>query len=367
MAHLLGNLKYKATDSNGDPLVGGLLYSYQAGTTTLLATFADQSEATPNSNPVILDANGEASVWLGTNAYKFTLCDANDVEIYTVDNVSHISDSSIGSAKLANGSVITTKIADGNVTTAKIADNAVTTDKIQNSAVTTPKIADNAVTAAKIPDGSIVTTKLADESVTTGKVALGAITYERIGNGAVANVKIANNTITTEKISICGAASTGIPNSSTMSTTLSNLGSSMIFNCSGGLTVAQVLSFAVNAVPDGYFKLGFVDTVGGQTVTVKATLVMALVPTLNPALGTHNCEHTFGFETTTVGGTSYHGHFYPPGSFSFNFGYLPVDVFIGQLQWKISVSAPSGGVTAILTANDLMFTINEVFAKAIPT
>jgi len=73
--------------NDGKPLVGGKLYTYAAGTTTLLATYTDWYGTTPNTNPIILDSRGEASVWLGTARYKFVLKDANDVEVYTQDNL----------------------------------------------------------------------------------------------------------------------------------------------------------------------------------------------------------------------------------------------------------------------------------------
>jgi hypothetical protein len=75
-------------DINGEPLVGGKVYTYEAGTTTGLATYADSSGTSVNPNPVILNARGEAPIWLGANIYKFRLTDANDVEIWTVDYIS---------------------------------------------------------------------------------------------------------------------------------------------------------------------------------------------------------------------------------------------------------------------------------------
>ena len=84
-------------------MVGGKLYTYAAGTTTPLATYTDDSGATPNTNPIILNSRGEASVWLGTAAYKFKLTDATNVEIWTVDNITG-SDSFIAALAAANGS-----------------------------------------------------------------------------------------------------------------------------------------------------------------------------------------------------------------------------------------------------------------------
>lgn len=75
-------------DDNGEPLAGGKLYTYAAGTSTPKVTYTDSTQSTANANPIILDASGRADVWLDTGAYKFVLTDSSDVEIKTVDNIS---------------------------------------------------------------------------------------------------------------------------------------------------------------------------------------------------------------------------------------------------------------------------------------
>lgn len=77
----------KFTDSAGLPLAAGLLYTYAAGTTTPLATYTDSTGSTPNANPIVLDANGQCDLWLGSSAYKFVLKNAAGVTQKTVDNV----------------------------------------------------------------------------------------------------------------------------------------------------------------------------------------------------------------------------------------------------------------------------------------
>jgi hypothetical protein len=79
--------RFRAFDSNGNPLSGGLLYTYAAGTTTPLATYTDASGGTPNANPVVLDASGSANVWLTPGLlYKFVLQDSTGAVQSTVDN-----------------------------------------------------------------------------------------------------------------------------------------------------------------------------------------------------------------------------------------------------------------------------------------
>jgi len=79
-----GKLQY--FDQNGNPLNGGKVYSYAAGTSTPLSTYAD-NVGTPNANPTILDSSGRAVIFLGNAAYKIQLTDALGVVQWTVDNI----------------------------------------------------------------------------------------------------------------------------------------------------------------------------------------------------------------------------------------------------------------------------------------
>lgn len=89
MASLSPTPKLQFFGTDGLPLVGGKLYTYAAGTTTPLATYVDANGVTQNTNPVILDSNGECDVWLSnTLNYKYVLKDSDDVTLYTVDYVS---------------------------------------------------------------------------------------------------------------------------------------------------------------------------------------------------------------------------------------------------------------------------------------
>jgi hypothetical protein len=73
--------------NGGLPLAGGKLYSYQAGTSTPLATYTDRSGSVANANPVVLDAAGRADVWLSVNvAYKLVLEDSAGNVLDSVDD-----------------------------------------------------------------------------------------------------------------------------------------------------------------------------------------------------------------------------------------------------------------------------------------
>ena len=80
-------------DDNGDPLSGGKIYTYAAGTTTPKATYTTYTGVTPNTNPIILDAAGRPpdEVWLTYgDAYKFILKDSADTTVGTYDNIDGI-------------------------------------------------------------------------------------------------------------------------------------------------------------------------------------------------------------------------------------------------------------------------------------
>jgi hypothetical protein len=56
MASLTPTPKQQIYGSDGNPLVGGKIYTYAAGTTTPLATYTDAGAGTANTNPIILNS-----------------------------------------------------------------------------------------------------------------------------------------------------------------------------------------------------------------------------------------------------------------------------------------------------------------------
>lgn len=92
-------------DNNNFPLAGGQLWTYQAGTTTPQVTYTDSTGGTPNPNPVVMNARGEANVWmLPTQSYKLVLKDASGNTIWTVDNVTAPAPVAVGNMTDEKGS-----------------------------------------------------------------------------------------------------------------------------------------------------------------------------------------------------------------------------------------------------------------------
>lgn len=88
-------------DNYGNALSGGKLFTYAAGTTTKLATYTTSAGTTTNTNPIILNTRGEASIWLANGSnYKFVLSPASDTDpptspIWTQDNISPASSTTL--------------------------------------------------------------------------------------------------------------------------------------------------------------------------------------------------------------------------------------------------------------------------------
>ena len=80
-------------DSNGDPLSGGKLFTYSAGTLTQKQAFTDQDATTPTTNPIILDAAGRATFYI-SGSYRYRLFDSNDVLIEDTDDVNSFTSTS---------------------------------------------------------------------------------------------------------------------------------------------------------------------------------------------------------------------------------------------------------------------------------
>lgn len=80
--------EYCAYNLNGEPLVGGTLTSYVAGTSTALALYTDFALTTPHSNPLTLNARGCVVAYMQPASYRFVLRDSGGTQVYDVTIVS---------------------------------------------------------------------------------------------------------------------------------------------------------------------------------------------------------------------------------------------------------------------------------------
>lgn len=77
-------------NNDGIPNAGGLIYTYQAGSSTLLTTYTTVNGTIANTNPIVLDAYGRtpSEIWMQTGySYKFVIQTAAAVTLQTLDNI----------------------------------------------------------------------------------------------------------------------------------------------------------------------------------------------------------------------------------------------------------------------------------------
>lgn len=87
MAHPFPPIRHRFFDADGNPLAGGKVYTYHAGTTNPQATYTDADEVSQNTNPIILDSEGYCDMWLSSGVYKVILKNSSDVTIWERDDI----------------------------------------------------------------------------------------------------------------------------------------------------------------------------------------------------------------------------------------------------------------------------------------
>lgn len=99
---LLPQPKQLFQDANWNPLIGGQIFTYAAGTLTPKSTYQDAAQSIFNTNPTVPNARGEV-VMFGDGPYRIILRDAVGNTIYDVDNVESATSSIASILSVADG------------------------------------------------------------------------------------------------------------------------------------------------------------------------------------------------------------------------------------------------------------------------
>ena len=79
---------HRALDTNADPGSGGLLYVFEAGTTTPVVTYSDSALSLVQSSPVVADSAGIfADTYVPGGSYKVRIQTSGAVTLYETDNI----------------------------------------------------------------------------------------------------------------------------------------------------------------------------------------------------------------------------------------------------------------------------------------
>lgn len=106
----IGGTGSQFLDNSGNPLAGGKLYTYTAGSTTPRASYTTSAGSTPHTNPIVLDSYGRipsgGEVWLTEEvSYKFVLYTSLDVLLATWDNIAGMTSTGYIATEIAAGVV----------------------------------------------------------------------------------------------------------------------------------------------------------------------------------------------------------------------------------------------------------------------
>lgn len=206
-------------DNNGIPLSGGLLYTYQAGSSTPLSTYTDINETIPNSNPIVLNSSGrlDNEVWLTYGYYyKFVLKTSVGTTLGTYDNLYGI----IGVSGASTGTTIPTGVISlwygsiGSVPSGwYLCDGANGTPDLRNRFVVGAGSTYSVAATGGSTDAVVVShTHTATSTVTdpTHSHASSGSSTVIVGNTAVGNVPAGGSTVVPTGNNTLLAASTGV-------------------------------------------------------------------------------------------------------------------------------------------------------------
>ena len=108
--------KFKWFNTDGNPAEGWLVNVYEAGGTTAKTSYvAAAVGSAANANPVVLDANGEANIYIDvtTTRGKLVITDAAGANSITIDNVDGAAGGAVLTSTMANLAAITDGSTDG--------------------------------------------------------------------------------------------------------------------------------------------------------------------------------------------------------------------------------------------------------------
>jgi hypothetical protein len=192
----VGGVAGQFFDNNGDPLVGGKLFTYAAGTTTPQVTYTSATGVTANSNPIILNGGGRvpAEIWLTDGLqYKFVLYSSTDQLIGSWDNIIGINSNFVNFTTAEEVQVATAGQTVFTLTTMQYApstNNLVVyvdgVNQIEGGAYSFVETSSTVVTfVAGLHVGALVKFVSA-EALSTGVVDSSNVIYTPAGSGAVA-------------------------------------------------------------------------------------------------------------------------------------------------------------------------------------
>ena len=155
------------TDTDGEPLDGGLVYTYIAGTTTAKSTWTTSAKAVTCANPIVLDSYGRATAF-ADGSYKFVIKTSAGVTLYTWDTLEYTSAVSPTTMSITTLSATIGTIASLTAESFfSLANGTISTSTISNSTIGAPEIT-NASMSAPILYGASLSAPIISNATFSG-------------------------------------------------------------------------------------------------------------------------------------------------------------------------------------------------------
>jgi hypothetical protein len=253
-------------DNSGQPLAGGKVYTYSAGTTSAKSVYTDSAKTTPAANPVILDGYGRSQVY-ADGSYKFVIKDADDVTLMTIDNLEYVS--SQNPSTLSTSALTALGATIGSLT------------------ASLGTLTNMTISSATITLGRLISPEIANASM-TGTIHSPTISSATIDGGVLNNVNIASSTINGQAIaSFTGSAVTYASMTEYVYYALGNYNEiphyyGVWYNGSGTSYIDQTIASDASevAVPFCYFSLQ--NTTASWTWTAQIEVPLVIRVTTSP-------------------------------------------------------------------------------------
>lgn len=203
-------------DDNGNVLSGGKIYTYQAGTTTPAATYADNLGSAVNPDPIVLDAAGRVpqEIWFPVGSkFKFVVKTSTGTLIGTYDNIPSINDPYSEGSLLSNVTGTNTIAATASPTITSYGTGAAYSFIATNTNTGAVTLAIDGLTAKNI-------TKAGSNALVAGDIQSGMLVYVhydgtrfQLLNNVVYGGSVTNATIsggTASGVTITGGSVSGL-------------------------------------------------------------------------------------------------------------------------------------------------------------
>ena len=181
-------------DNNGQPLAGGVVHFYIAGSNTPQNIYSDSSESNPTATAV-LDGYGRTQVY-ADGQYKIVINDANDsATIYTIDSCSFVAPNSSTNLSATNITITGQAIiASASINMGYIASTVIDSANIQHSIISNATISNSVLSNNNYANGTYTNPVIENASISYSDISTSTMEYSTVSSSTLQSVHLYDST-----------------------------------------------------------------------------------------------------------------------------------------------------------------------------